>query len=51
MLIVDASGFAAGFVHPLLAPAHLLSLVGLTLLVGGAVIRFDTMPSAPSLQA
>jgi urease accessory protein len=39
MLILDAPGFAAGFVHPLLAPAHLLSLIGLGLLAGGAVGR------------
>jgi hydrogenase/urease accessory protein HupE len=39
MLILDAPGFVGGFVHPLLAPAHLLSLIGLGLLAGGAVGR------------
>jgi urease accessory protein len=39
MPFFDASGFAAGFAHPLLAPAHLLSLIGLGLLAGGASLR------------
>jgi urease accessory protein len=39
MLFLDAQGFAAGFGHPLLAPAHLLSLIGLGLLAGGASLR------------
>jgi urease accessory protein len=32
-------GFAGGLVHPLLAPAHLLSLIGLGLLAGGGPLR------------
>jgi urease accessory protein len=36
MPLLDAPGLAAGFVHPLLAPAHLLSLIGLGLLAGRA---------------
>jgi urease accessory protein len=36
MLLLDGPGLAAGFVHPLLAPAHLLSLIGLGLLAGRA---------------
>jgi urease accessory protein len=36
MLILDAPGFAGGFVQVLLAPAHLLSLIGLGLLAGRA---------------
>jgi urease accessory protein len=36
MLFLDAPGLADGFVRPLLAPAHLLSLIGLGLLAGRA---------------
>src|ERR1700732_4422437 len=32
-------GFAGGLLHPLLAPAHLVSLVGLGLLAGRAALR------------
>ena len=32
-------GFAGGLLHPLLAPAHLLSLIGLGLLAGGGPLR------------
>jgi urease accessory protein len=39
MPLFDAPGFAAGFVHPLLAPAHLVSLVGFGLLVARAALR------------
>jgi urease accessory protein len=39
MLFLDAPGLAAGFVHPLLVPAQLLSLIGLGLLAGRASIR------------
>jgi urease accessory protein len=43
MLILDAPGFAAGFVQAPLAPAHLLSLIGLGLLAGRTLARASIM--------
>src|SRR6516225_1400977 len=46
MLILDAPGFAAGFVQAPLASAHLLSLIGLGLLAGCTVARTSIMTLA-----
>jgi urease accessory protein len=46
MPMSDAQALAGGFMHPVLAPAHLLSLVGVGLLAGRMPLRARTLLTA-----